>query len=264
MGGSFFIYFFIFYKNLLTNEKNIVYNVVTTKGKQSQKGERKMFENLSRIIVTTQRELDKIPIDFKGKIYLKSKDDRDYLVIKKLYNQSVEVWGTTKAVALKNSSVIARENSSVIASDKSTVEAYDNSKVIAWKNSHVIAFNNSDITSRDDSHVAAYDNSIVQAWENSFVEAYNNSRIIISNPLNLKDYRPKTIVEEQNYNSYKSFLKEKSSEEWNTFTERKKQISRFINIHLNELKSSIKVCEEAKSQLKKAKSLEDLKKFDLI
>ena len=72
------------------------------------------YENLTEITVKSQKELDMIPKDFKGHIYIEFGTHYNPAVVKNKYCSSVEAWG--------NSSVIARENSSV--------EAWGNSQIL--------------------------------------------------------------------------------------------------------------------------------------
>ena len=95
------------------------------------------YKNLSEITVTNQAELDMIPDDFKGRIYIKS--DVQIVVSKRYY------W---RVVARGNSSVVARGNSSVVAWENSSVEARGNSSVEAWGNSSVEASANAQVVNR--------------------------------------------------------------------------------------------------------------------
>ena len=133
------------------------------------------YKNLSEIIVTNQAELDMIPDDFKGRIYIKS-DVR--IVVKKRYYWRVEARGNSSVVARENSSVVARENSSVVAWENSSVVARGNSSVVAWENSSVVARENSSVVARENSSVVARENSSVEAWENSSVVASANAQIV--------------------------------------------------------------------------------------
>ncbi|MGN0686804.1 MAG: hypothetical protein ACI4KA_01705, partial [Oscillospiraceae bacterium] len=92
------------------------------------------YSKLSEITVTNQAELDAIPDDFKGRIYIKC--IAAVSVSKRYYFQPV---------ACGNSTVVARGNSSVAAWGNSTVEAYNNSSVVARGNSTVEARGNSSV-----------------------------------------------------------------------------------------------------------------------
>ena len=67
----------------------------------------KDYKNLSEITVTTQAELDAIPDDFKGRIYIES---NCRIVVSKRYYWSVILLENSSVVARGNSSVVAREN----------------------------------------------------------------------------------------------------------------------------------------------------------
>ena len=144
-------------------------------------------------IVTSQAELDAIPVDYNGRIIIKFGTPDKRAVVNKKYlrpveargNSSVEAWDNSSVVAWDNSSVwaygnssvVARGNSSVEAWDNSSVEARDNSSVEARDNSSVVAWDNSSVEARDNSSVVARDNSSVEAWDNSSVVARGNSSV---------------------------------------------------------------------------------------
>lgn len=157
------------------------------------------YENLKKITVETQEELDAIPYDFAGRIYIES--DR-MITIRKKYlhkviikgNSSVIVSGdsvvnvmdTSHIVAQETAYVIAMNNSHVLAKGMSTVEAFNDSSIEAGDNAYVIA--------RDNTHVIAKCNSYVSAWNNSSIKAYGNSNIAVHNSSNVV-VRENSVVE---------------------------------------------------------------------
>lgn len=172
------------------------------------------YKRINEIVVSTQEELDAVPDDFEGRIYIKS---NAIIIIRKKYFQRVMVSGNSYVIAKEkstveafddsyvqvegdacvtardNTRVIARENSYVKARGTSIVTAYDNSCVVASGNSSIKALRNSNIIAHDISSVVTYDkscvvarensniiargNSHVEAYENSYVEAWDNSSI---------------------------------------------------------------------------------------
>ena len=66
------------------------------------------------ITVKSQKELDSIPGDFEGKIYIAFGTPLNRAVVRKRYLSSVEAW------------------------DNSSVEAWDNSSVVAWGNTQIV------------------------------------------------------------------------------------------------------------------------------
>ena len=66
-------------------------------------------------IVTSQAELDAIPVDFDGRIIIKFGTPYNRAVVNRRFMRSVVAWGNSSVVARENSSVVARENSSVEA-----------------------------------------------------------------------------------------------------------------------------------------------------
>ncbi len=80
------------------------------------------YSKLTEITVKSQAELDAIPLDFKGRIYIEFGTYFNRAVVKNRYYKSVE----------------ARENSSVVARGNSSVEAWENSSVVAMGNVQVL------------------------------------------------------------------------------------------------------------------------------
>ena len=153
------------------------------------------YSELNEITVKSQDELDAIPLDFKGRIYIQFGTYYTPAVVRNKYHRTV--------VAMENSSVVARENSSV--------EARENSSVVAWGNSSVEARENSSVEARENSSVVACGNSSVVAMENSSVVAWGNSSVVADGNTQIVDrlrggkieitgnarivYMPKTIDE---------------------------------------------------------------------
>ena len=88
------------------------------------------YSKLTEITVKTQKELDMIPDDFAGRIYIEFGTPWDRAVLRKRYRRSV--------VARGNSSVEARGNSSVVAWENSSVEAWGNSSVVGAGNAQIV------------------------------------------------------------------------------------------------------------------------------
>ena len=126
------------------------------------------YADLTDITVKSQVELDAIPADYKGRIYVDFGKPWDRAIIR---NSSV--------VARGNSSVVARENSSVVAWGNSSVEAWGNSSVVAWENSSVEAWENSNINGCGNAQIA---NNLTTGK----IQISGNARIV---------YMPKTIHE---------------------------------------------------------------------
>ena len=142
---------------------------------------------MSEIVVTSQQQLDSLPHDYHGRIYIKFGTPYDKAIVRWRYdsasvmalgNSSVEALGDSSIVAWENSSVVARENSSVEARENSSVEALGHSSVVARGNSRVVARENSSVEARENSRVEAWKNSSVVAFENSSVEAFENSSVV--------------------------------------------------------------------------------------
>jgi hypothetical protein len=128
-------------------------------------------------IVTSQAELDAIPVDYSGRIIIKFGTPAKRAVVNKKYLLPVEAYDNSSVEAYDNSSVCTYDNSSVRAYGNSSVCACNNSSVCAYDNSSVRAYDNSSVCTYDNSSVRAYDNSSVCACNNSSVEAYDNSSV---------------------------------------------------------------------------------------
>jgi len=135
------------------------------------------YENLTEITVKSQEELEAIPLNFKGRIYIEFGTCFEPAIVKNKYVLPVIAWENSAVEARENSSVEARENSSVKARGNSSVKACDNSSVEAWGNSSVIACSNSSVIAWGNSSVIAWGNSSVIAWGNSSVIAWGNSSV---------------------------------------------------------------------------------------
>ncbi len=123
-------------------------------------------------IVTSQAELDAIPVDYNGRIIIKFGLPGKSAVVRKRYLRSVCAYGNSSVCAYDNSSVCAYDNSSVVAYDNSNVSAYDNSSVYACGNSSVYAYNNS---------------QVVDAYRQGNIKVSGNARIVY-NPDNITDW----------------------------------------------------------------------------
>ncbi len=62
------------------------------------------YKKLAEITVETQEELDMIPKDFKGRIYIKFGTDFEPAVVRNRYYLSVEAWENSSVEAWGNSS----------------------------------------------------------------------------------------------------------------------------------------------------------------
>ena len=105
------------------------------------------YNNLKEIIVKSQSELDMIPLDCKGRIYIEFGTDLAPAVVRNKYYLSV--------VAREHSNVVAREHSNVVA----------------WGHSNVVAMGHSNVEAREYSNVVAWEHSNVEAMGHSYVEA---------------------------------------------------------------------------------------------
>ena len=145
------------------------------------------YNKLTEITVKSQEELDMIPIDFSGRIYIEFGTYYAPAIVIKKYGKSVVAMENSSVEAWGNSSVVARGNSSVVARENSSVVAWGNSSVVAWGNSSVVARENSSVVALENSSVEGNGNAqIIDRLKGGKIEITGNARIV---------YMPKTIDE---------------------------------------------------------------------
>ena len=145
----------------------------------------KDYSKLPEVTVTSQAEMDEIPLDFSGRIYIKADVA---VIVKNKYYFSVVAWENSSVVAWENSSVVAWENSSVVARENSSVVARGNSSVEARENSSVVAQGNSSVVARENSSVVARGNSqITDQQISGKIQVSGNARIVYM-PKNINDF----------------------------------------------------------------------------
>lgn len=79
------------------------------------------YESLAEITVKTQKELDMVPLDFKGRIYIEFGTYYHPAFVKNKYYRRVVAFGNSSVVAFGKSSVEARDNSSVAGSGNAQI-----------------------------------------------------------------------------------------------------------------------------------------------
>lgn len=162
------------------------------------------YSKLSEITVKTQKELDRIPDDFRGSIYVESDQD-SYILLSKNYLREVHACNHTQikvigdahirahhdtlVKAFDNACVVADDAAKVFAFDNTVIEATDRSCVIACDativnargNSKVYAYGNSAIYAQGNSHILAEDDSNIEATDLSRIDACDRSHVIATN-----------------------------------------------------------------------------------
>lgn len=154
----------------------------------------KDYSKLSEIIIQTQEELDDIPLNYKGRIYIDS-DVNVWIKIRHCYYHPVVVKGNSSVVvcvfppvindfpdfptveAYDKSTIVLNGYSFVKAFDHSSVEAYDLSAVVAFDFSSVKAFDMSRVKTYDESSAVLYDDSSAKAFDKSKVKAFQTSSV---------------------------------------------------------------------------------------
>lgn len=168
------------------------------------------YSKITELTVKTQTELDEIPQNFKGRIYIDC-GPNDWIKIRHCYYHPVAVKGNSSVVvcvypyvvndfpdfptveaydksaivlngysfvkAYEQSSVEAYEFSTVEAYDFSSVKAFDMSRVRVYDESSAVLFDESSAKAFDKSKVKAFQNSSIRAHDESFVEAFDFSSV---------------------------------------------------------------------------------------
>lgn len=150
------------------------------------------------IMVKSQKELDKIPLDTNVGIFINFGTGKKPAIIKNKYLCEVMVINNSRVIAKGESSIIAYENSRVIACENSHVEARDTSYVTAMNNSSIIAYGSSSVTGYENSSIIAYEKSSVFADDNSTVVAGGNSSIIVSGNSSVEAYGSSSVTAFEN------------------------------------------------------------------
>ena len=160
-----------------------------------------MFDYTQKeITVKTQEELDLIPNDFKGRIYIEGGTPFNPIIIKartnavlwenssaELWeNSSAELWENSSAVLRGNSSAVLRGNSSAelwgnssaVLWENSSAELWENSSAELWENSRAVLRGNSSAVLRGNSSAVLRGNSSAELWENSSAVGGGNAQIV--------------------------------------------------------------------------------------
>ncbi len=130
---------------------------------------RRVGRKMKTIIITTQKELDDLPLSFEAGTRIEIKS-QEIISVKRLCTHAI-------VFAYNSSVVFAYGSSKIYAYDSSKVYAYDLSRVDAYNSSKVYAFNSSRVFAYKSSRVSACDSSVVTAYGSSKVYAYNSSKV---------------------------------------------------------------------------------------
>lgn len=69
---------------------------------------------MEKIIVTSQKQLDEVPVDYHGRIIIKFGTPNNRALVKQRYPKSVETRGNGSVVARENSSVAGTGNAQIV------------------------------------------------------------------------------------------------------------------------------------------------------
>ncbi len=88
------------------------------------------YAELLKITVKSQKELDRIPDDYAGKIFIGFGDPLSPAIVEKSYKGLVVALGFSDVIARNNSTILARADSFVVAWGNSSVHRLGNSPVV--------------------------------------------------------------------------------------------------------------------------------------
>ena len=135
---------------------------------------------MKEIVVTSQAELDAIPVDFDGRIIVKFGTPWNRAVVNKKYKFRVALRENSSAVLWGNSSAVLWENSSA--------ELRENSSAVLWENSSAVLWGNSSAELRENSSAELWGNTQVnQKSPYCHIKTSGNSRIVYD-PRNIQEY----------------------------------------------------------------------------
>ena len=201
---------------------------------------------MKEIEITSQEQLDNLPIDYNGRIIIKFGTSLNPAIIKnktqaELWenssamlwenssavlreNSSAVLWGNSRAVLWENSSAVLRGNSRAVLWENSSAVLWGNSSAVLWGNSRAVLWENSSAVLRENSSAVLWGNSSAELWENSQViatkkknniEVSGNSRIVYL-PTNINEYTEyyglQIEKETQKIKLYKAVRKYRNSE----------------------------------------------------
>ena len=129
------------------------------------------------IEIYSQAELDALPIDYNGRIFLKFGTYSEPAIIRSRTN--IVLRENSSAVLWGNSSAELRENSSAVLWGNSRAELRENSSAVLWGNSRAELWENSRAELRENSSAVLWGNSSAELWENSRAELRENSSAVL-------------------------------------------------------------------------------------
>lgn len=125
------------------------------------------------IKVTSQSELDRLPLDTKGIIQIDFGDKNNPARINNTFLSPIVVLGDSYVLAEAN-------DNHIVAQNRCTVEAYNSTTIDAQNMSTIIAMDSAQVNAMNHSKVIAKDESVVFGKGNSSIIARDNSAVILS------------------------------------------------------------------------------------
>ena len=135
----------------------------------------KNIMDAANITVTRQQELDAIPPEYPGQIYV----DRATLTISRRYALPPILFGASRVTLTGDAIAVARDKTIVEAFDRAKVCAFGESQVLAfdrafaegWNHTALSLFQNASGKTHDDARAEARENSVLKAYGHTFAIA---------------------------------------------------------------------------------------------
>ena len=144
-----------------------------------------MESTLNEITVTSQEDLDNIPLDYNGYINIEFGTLQNPAIVKHKYTSlanQVRVCecknGRYIVNVINDAEVSVYGFNIVVSKDTSKISVYNDAFVYAYDKSTIYSYNKSDVNATDNTIIYARDRSTIKAHKNSKVNAYDNSMII--------------------------------------------------------------------------------------
>ncbi len=148
---------------------------------------------MKEIEINSQAELDALPVDYNGRIFLKFGTYSEPAIIRNRTNivlrenSSALLWGNSSAVLYGNSIAELRGNSiaelygnsSAVLRENSIAELWENSIAVLWENSIAELWENSRAVLLENSRAVLWENSSAVLRGNSSAELWGNSQIVM-------------------------------------------------------------------------------------
>lgn len=134
---------------------------------------------MNKIYVKSQAELDAIPLDYDGIIYIEFGNIGTPAKVKNDYTRAnFYAYGSATVEAYGSVTVYAWDLATVLAYGSVTVYAHDSVTVYAYNSTGVRAYNSATVHACDSASVYACDSASVRARDSATVKAYDFAQVL--------------------------------------------------------------------------------------